>query len=197
MKNGYYDNHKRRKSWVDRGQPSTSTRKPNIHGKKVLLNIWQDIKDVVHYKLLDPGQTAVTAKYYQQQFIRLSDSLEQKRLYTGSGSRQVILQQDNARPHIAKGTKNVIYTLSWEVLPHAAYSSDLAPSDYHLFRSLHHHLADKHFKTVDEVRKNIDDFIESKPPNFFREGIRQLPERVKSLKIMKIILNIKCVLVFL
>jgi hypothetical protein len=67
--------------------------------------------------------------------------------------------------------------LGCEVLPHAAYSPDLAPSDYHLFQSLQHHLADTHFKTVEEVRKSIDDFIASKLPSFFRDGIRQLPER--------------------
>jgi len=29
----------------------------------------------------------------------------------------------------------------WEILSHAAYSSDLAPSDYHLFASMGHALA--------------------------------------------------------
>jgi len=39
-------------------------------------------------------------------------------------------------------------------------------------------------------------FIESKPPNFFREGIHQLPERSKVIKNNgDIISNIKCELV--
>jgi len=33
-----YDNPKRKKLWVDSGQSSTSTAKPNIYVKKVLMN---------------------------------------------------------------------------------------------------------------------------------------------------------------
>ena len=94
-----YDNPKRRKSWVNPGEASTSVAKPNRFGKKVLLCIWWDIKGVLYYELLEPGET-VTADRYQRQLICLSQELERKRPYTGKGERPVKLLHDNARPHI-------------------------------------------------------------------------------------------------
>ena len=46
-------------------------------------------------------------------------------------------------PHIAKTNRQTREKLIWEFLPHQAYSPDLAPSDYHLFRSMLHFLRDK------------------------------------------------------
>lgn len=39
-----------------------------------------------------------------------------------------------------------IFSLDWEILLHAAYSLDMASSNYHLFRSLQQCLADTYFK---------------------------------------------------
>lgn len=171
-----YHNPKRIKSSVHSEEPSTFTVKSNIHTKKVLLCIWWDVKGVVYYELLQPCQTDI-ADRYQQQLIRVSDELERKRPFTGNGTRHVILQQNNTRPQITKAAKDIICSLGWEILPHAAYSPDLAPSNFYLFRSLKHHLTDTNFQTLEEVQKSIDEFIASKSPPFFLEGIRQLPER--------------------
>ena len=49
--------------------------------------------------------------------------------------------------HIRQNQFGTLEALSWEVLPHAAYSPDLAPSDYHLFASMDHALAEQRFGT--------------------------------------------------
>ncbi|CAH2090546.1 unnamed protein product [Euphydryas editha] len=120
------------KAWVDLAQTSPSVAKPNIHAKKVLLCVWWDGKGIIYYELLAPGQT-VTAER-QAPLIKLSDALEVRRPFTGQGRRKVMLLHDNTRPHTAKSTQELIVNLGWEVVHKAAYSPDLAPSDYYLLR---------------------------------------------------------------
>ncbi|GFT28199.1 mariner Mos1 transposase [Trichonephila clavipes] len=131
---------------------------------------------VVYYELLKPTET-ITGDRYQTQLMRLSRALKDKRPQYNERHDKVILQQDNARPHVAKVVKTYLETLKWEVLPHPLYSPDLAPLDYHLFRSMAHGLADQHFRSYEEVKNWIDSWIASKDNQFFQRGIRTLPER--------------------
>jgi hypothetical protein len=61
----------------------------------------------------------------------------------------VILLHDNAPSHTAKPVKETIEAFSWEILSHAAYSPDLAPSDYYLFASMGHALAEQCFTSYE------------------------------------------------
>lgn len=171
-----YDNPKRRATYGYPGHASSSTAKPNIHGQKIMLCIWWDQVGVVYYELLNPNET-ITGEVYRRQLMRLSRALREKRPQYADRHDKVILQHDNARPHVAAPVKKYLETLKWEVLPHPPYSPDIAPSDYHLFRSMQHALADQHFSKYDEVKKWIDSWIAAKEPHFFRDGICQLPER--------------------
>ncbi|KAG5321300.1 MOS1T transposase, partial [Pseudoatta argentina] len=53
----------------------------------------------------------------------------------------------------------------------------IAPSDFHLFRSMAHGLADRRFHSYEEAQKWIDSWIASKDMSFFRRGIHVLPEK--------------------
>ncbi|UYV83954.1 hypothetical protein LAZ67_X000689 [Cordylochernes scorpioides] len=148
----HYDNPKRRKSSVKPGHASTSTAKPNIHGKKLMLCIWWDQLGVIYYELLQPNET-ITGERYQQQLMRLSRALKIKRPLYAKRHDKVIYQHDNARPHVAKVVKETLEALQWDVLPHPLYSPDIAPSDYHMFRSMTHGLAEQQFTSYEEGEK--------------------------------------------
>jgi len=82
----YFDNPKRKKSWMDPGKTFASTPKRNIHGHKSLLCIWWDQEGVLYYELLRPNETVI-ADRYQQQF-RLSDELMRKRSSVANNRRK-------------------------------------------------------------------------------------------------------------
>lgn len=172
----HYDNPKRRATYGYPGHTSSSTPASNIHGQKVMLCIWWDQQGVIYYELLKPNET-ITGEVYRRQLMRLSRKLREKRPETATRHDCVILQHDNARPHVAEVVKTYLETLKWDVLPHPPYSPDLAPSDYYLFQSMQHGLADQHFSNFEEVKKWIDSWIAAKPTEFFRKGIRELPEK--------------------
>jgi len=171
-----YDNPKKRKSWGPPGHASTSTAKPNLHGKKLMLCIWWDQFGVVYYELLKPNET-ITGALYRTQLMRLSRALKEKRAHYYSRHDKIILLHDNARPHVAAPVKTYLETLNWEVLPHPPYSPDIAPSDYYLFRSMTHGLSEQHFTSYEDTKNWVDSWIASKDEAFFRRGIRMLPER--------------------
>jgi hypothetical protein len=74
-------------------------------------------------------------------------------------------------------TKAAIQEPDWEILPHPSYSPDLAPSDYHLFRSPSNNLRRVSFNKDAELQNWLDEFLTNKPADFFKHGMENLPER--------------------
>ena len=77
----------------------------------------------------------------------------------------------------SKITRDNIDAFEWDLLPHPPYSPDIAPSDYHLFRSLKHFLCDKLFNCLGGVEIGLKDFFEQMTPDFYRPRIESLSER--------------------
>ena len=83
-----------------------------------------------------PNGNVVDADLYSQQLEQVHETLRRRYPALVKWNR-VLLKRGNARPHTALTTMTKIQELGGiKLLPHPAYNSDLAPSDYHLFRSM-------------------------------------------------------------
>ena len=98
MKRIYFENLKRKRSWVTPGEPSTSTARSNRYGQKTMLCVWWDQKGVLYYELLKPGET-VNTEHYRQQMINLNQALCEKRSEYQKRQHKMILLYDNASSH--------------------------------------------------------------------------------------------------
>ena len=90
---------------------------------------------------------------------------------------KVLLQHDNARPHVAKATINTVNKVGFEVLQYPAYSPDLVPSDYHHFTPLKHELRGRKFSSDEAVQKAVHEWLCDQPKTFFLDGIHKLVDR--------------------
>ena len=144
-------------------------------GKKIMLSVFWDIKGILYFEFLEDNET-IDSLSYSQQLIKLNKKLFEERpaLYN---RKKIYLLHDNTKPHVSETTSETIRDLGFEVLPHPPSSSDLAPTDYYLFRHLQFSLRDKEFKNSDDVKNHVFEFFNSKSSSFFEKGIKKLPIR--------------------
>lgn len=171
-----YENKARKLQWVDAHEQPEPSPKAEPHPRKIMLCVWWSVHGVILFELLPPN-TTVTAALYCEQLERVNQKLVSMRPRHG----KVRYIHDNARPHVAKITREKLLQLDWEILPHPPYSPDISPSDYHLFRSLSNHIRDEKFNTSQDLQTYLTNFFDSKPSEFYRRGIQKLPGRWRHL----------------
>ena len=138
---------KQRKEWV--APRDTKPRvKRDLHPKKIMICVWWDWEGMVHWEMLDRNVTT-TKELYIAQLRRVNESIQLKRPHRQG---QTILLHDNTRTYVAQVVKTTLKELEWEVLQHPPYSPDLAPTDYHLFRSLSNHIRGVTFDNEEDLK---------------------------------------------
>ena len=100
---------------------------------KFLASVFWDQDCILLIDYLPKGQT-INAEYYSSLLVQLKDILKEKRL--GKVTKGVLFLHDNVPANRALATQKKLAYLGFQCLDHLPYSSDLAPSDYHLFPGL-------------------------------------------------------------
>ena len=99
---------------------------------------------------------------------QLRTAIREKR--RGKLSKGVLLQQGNARFHTCKVAMDAVERNGYGLIPHPAYSPDLAPSVLpipKLEKGLH-------FRSDEEVVTAVEEWVNGKDPDFFSSGLMAL-----------------------
>ncbi|UYV66399.1 hypothetical protein LAZ67_4001546 [Cordylochernes scorpioides] len=161
------------KQWVEAAGDTPKPRiKKDLHPQKAMICVFWDCEGVLYWEMLGRNAT-VNKDLYIAQLHRVNEAIQQKR---PDRQCEIILLYSNARPHVAQVVKAALQELEWEVLQHPAYSPDLAPTDYHLFRSMSNHMRGTTFDDEEDLKTWLNNF-DTRPGDFWRNGINKLVER--------------------
>ena len=112
------------------GSPRPKKFKTQPSAGKVMATVLWDAQGVIMLDCLAKKSTRTIA-YYANLLDQLRTVIREKR--RGKLSKGILLRQDNARVHTCKIAMDAVERNGYELIPHPAYSPDLAPSDYFLF----------------------------------------------------------------
>jgi len=132
-----------------------------------MLDLFWDERGVILKHYMPRGITVTSATYAELLKSHLFPAIKSKR--RGFLSTGVLLQHDNARPLTARSPVATIQDLSFECLPHPPYSSDLAPSDFHVFGPLKEAMGSKSLRSDEDVQQAVHEWLHSQSLFFFPE----------------------------
>ncbi len=163
------------KNMVCSGRSFTFEAKTVPSCQKVMISVFWDEDGLILVDYLPKGATINSGYFCKLVNEDLRHQLKNRR--RGKLSRKPIFQMDNATPHTAARTKDLLEKLGWDVLPHPPYSPDLAPSDFHLFPRLKEPLRGRRFSSLDEMKEAVESWRQSTPKEFYQGGLRSLVSR--------------------
>jgi histone-lysine N-methyltransferase SETMAR len=120
--------------------------------EKAMATVFWDIHEVLFVYFTPRGATINSVRY---QGILTGPKGAVRRNRHGLLSQGALLLHDNARPHIARTTVNLLNTWHWEILPHSPCGPDLAPSDFPMFPKSKKHLRGLRFRTDEDVQHEV------------------------------------------
>lgn len=147
-----YDPQSKRQSseWKSPRSPRKQKFRADRSKGKVMLEVFFDIKGIVHFEFIPEGRT-VNKNLYVEILRRLRDSIRRKRPELWE-AKNWILHHDNAPAHRSFMVSEYLTKSQVRVLPQPPYSPDLAPADFYVFPRMKKLLKGRRFQSTEEVQ---------------------------------------------
>ena len=160
--------------WKHAESPPPKKFKTQPSAGKIMASVFWDSEGILLIDYLEHKKT-INGQYYADLMFRLRESIKEKR--RGKLTKGILLLHDNAPVHKAKVAQAAIRDCGFEELNHPAYSPDLAPSDYYLFRNLKKHLRGERYDSDFQLTSAVESYFEGKTKEFFLAGLQSLKSK--------------------
>lgn len=162
-------------SWVAVGQSPRTVVKRNQFEPKSMICVFIKTTGAVLVHVVPKGHTINNIYYVENCLGPLVQEINTQR--PTSGTKNMKILHDNARPHVHENTKNFLKSNGITIIDHPAYSPDLAPCDFWLFSEIKKRLPDR--TTEDQLAPQITEILNSIPKEEYQKTFHKWIERMK------------------
>lgn len=134
-----------------------STSNAGLNTVKVMMCFSWDWKGIKYYEIL-PNNQSSDSEWYFSQLDKLNTVIQEKTPRIDKNVK-CCFDQDRAWLHVYFLTRKKLLPLIWYVFPCTPYSLDIAPSDFHSFRSLQINVNSKYFHSLDELKITLRSYL--------------------------------------
>ena len=169
----YYEpENKESRQWVRPVSPRPKKFKTQPSAGKVMATVFWDTKGVIMLDILSKRST-ITGVYY----ANLLDQLSSQSVKNAEiNSLKAFCCNRTTRESTLAVAMDAIERNGYELIPHPAYSPDLAPSGFFLFQNLKD-IRGLPFRSDEELMTAVEEWVNGKDPDFFSSGLMALEHR--------------------
>jgi histone-lysine N-methyltransferase SETMAR len=160
--------------WKHKTSPTPKKFRVEKSAGKIMVTVLWDEKGLLLLEFM-PQKTTITGQTYANTITALRGTIQEKR--RGNLSAGVLLLHDNAPVHMSPKSQAAIRQCEFQQLNHPPYSTDLAPSDYFLFRVMKKFLRGKRFSNDEEFKEAFTTWFEEQSKDLFSRGIKFLQQK--------------------
>jgi len=128
-----------------------------------MVTVFWDVRSIIHIDYLPSKQ--INGDYYAALLDRFNNILKKKRLHLAK--KKMLFHQDNTQVHTCPVPMAKFNEFRYELLPHPAYSPDLASCDYFLFPNLKKWFGGMRFTTREQLIAETEAYFEGLDNHYY------------------------------
>ena len=172
----------RNQAAVEANDSAPKKAKTIASARKVMASVFWDARGILLIDYLEKRQT-ITGEYYSNHLDQLDVEIYEKK--------KIIFHEDNAPAHQSVLAMERLQDLRYDLLGHPHYSTDLAPSDFHLFPNLKKFVCGKRSASNEAVERAIDEYFNNVPDSHCLGGNTDTGETLEQFKSRRLCRKIK------